>query len=481
MALDPSAYIGALQQNIRQRPLSWEGAVRAKTITDADLKKIKGVDKVRKEQRKQALDADTKGYVALFLGDGDAPSIFQAASQRPELVQYLLVLAGDLIEDNPDFVSALIKHPNPYQHLLPLLKPTNPDDTKPQILILTSALLSKLLSAAVLASDNPSPNVEDALTQLYLYLAGLAKSSDAELKDIAVQEFSAVLRTKFSRALFWKLRKDTVAPLFEILRAAAGANSKDSDSTLWSGEGSVRSVPESGLAGGVGIQLLYHVLLVLWQLSFEGTAVGDGLQDEHDILILYVHLLRISPKEKATRLLLSTLVNLLSTNRNTLLPTAVLARLPAALQIVSSRHHSDPDLLEDLTALTEMIDEYTKTQTTFDEYAAEVRSGHLRWSPPHRSATFWSENARRIIEENNGELPRKLAEILGKPWDTDKQVLAIGCNDIACLVKEVPEKRPVLERLGLKARVMELMVEPDETVRWESLRAVGEWLRYSFE
>ena len=30
-------------------------------------------------------------------------------------------------------------------------------------------------------------------------------------------------------------------------------------------------------------------------------------------------------------------------------------------------------------------------------------------------------------------------------------------------------------------RVMELMQEADESVRWESLRAVGEWLRYSFE
>jgi len=33
------------------------------------------------------------------------------------------------------------------------------------------------------------------------------------------------------------------------------------------------------VAGGVGIQLLYRVLLVIWQLSFEGELVGDGLQE----------------------------------------------------------------------------------------------------------------------------------------------------------------------------------------------------------
>lgn len=202
---------------------------------------------------------------------------------------------------------------------------------------------------------------------------------------------------------------------------------------------------------------------------------------DYEIVPLYTQLLRLSPKEKTTRLLVSTLYNLLSSNRTTLLPTATLARLPALLQNLGGRHLSDEDLLEELKNLNEMLDEYTKTQTTFDEYAAEVNSGHLRWSPPHRNPTFWAENARKILDFEKGELPKKLAEIMAKPWDNDKQVLAIACNDVGWLVKEVPEKRVQLEKLGLKGRVMELMAEPDESVRWESLRAVGEWLRYSFE
>jgi V-type H+-transporting ATPase subunit H len=189
----------------------------------------------------------------------------------------------------------------------------------------------------------------------------------------------------------------------------------------------------------------------------------------------------LSPKEKITRLLLSTLLNLLTANRATLLPAAVLAKLPTALGNLKSKHLTDADLLEDLNALTTLLDEYTATQTTFDEYAAEIRTGHLRWSPVHRSETFWRENARKIFEENKGELIRALADILAKEWDNDKQVLAIGCNDVACLVREVPEKRPVLEKAGLKGRVMELMDDANEAVKWESLRAVGEWLRYSFQ
>jgi V-type H+-transporting ATPase subunit H len=148
---------------------------------------------------------------------------------------------------------------------------------------------------------------------------------------------------------------------------------------------------------------------------------------------------------------------------------------------LGSRHLSDTDLLEDLESLKTMLEDYTKTKTTFDEYVAEVRSGHLRWSPPHRSQVFWAENARKILELDGGEIPRKLAEIMQKPWDNDKQVLAIACNDIGALVKEVPEKRYQLEKVGLKRRVMELMQSDDEEVRWESLRALGGWLKYSFE
>jgi V-type H+-transporting ATPase subunit H len=214
----------------------------------------------------------------------------------------------------------------------------------------------------------------------------------------------------------------------------------------------------------------------VWQLI--GFADHDR---EHDIIELYTQLLRLSPKEKTTRLLLATLNNLLVTNRTTLLPVAVFLRLPALLSNLSGRHLTDPDLLEDLTSLSELLEEYTKTQTTFDEYAAELQSGHLRWSPPHRNPTFWRENARRILEEERGALPKKLTEIIAKSWENDKQVLAIACNDVGNLVKEVPERRTQLEKLGLKARVMELMNDRDESVRWESLRAVGEWLRYSFD
>ncbi|KAL9587305.1 MAG: hypothetical protein Q9212_000352 [Teloschistes hypoglaucus] len=480
MSLDPPTYLNSLQNNIRARPIPWEGAVRAGTITDNDLKRIKAVDKVRKDQRRQTVEADTDAYRSLLLGGDQGKSVLESAAKRADVIQYILVLAADLVNDVPSLAPALLEHSSPYKPFLPLLShSTNPEDPIP---LLTSSFLASLISAAQSDFPKSNPQTDEALPKLYTYLSTLTKSQDSGLQDIAVQEYSALLRTKKARELFWKQRQDTLNPLIDILRAAAGAG-RDSDSTMWSGGTSIRSATEAGLGGGVGLQLLYHVLLAIWQLSFEGSLIGKDLENEQEILALYTQLLRLSPKEKTTRLLLSTVFNLInpSANRSDLLPTATTVRLPVLLTNLKARHLTDPDLLEDLESLTSMLADYTSSQTTFDEYASEVQTGHLRWSPPHRDANFWRENARRILDENQSELPKKLMEIMQKKWENDKQVLAIACNDIAWLVKEAPEKRVQLEKLGVKARVMELMADENEGVRWESLRAVGEWLRYSFE
>ena len=98
MSFDPPQHIVSLQNNIRSRPISWEGAVRAKTITEADLKKVKSIDKVRKEQRKSTIEGSPEDYVDLFLGSDNGPSIFQAAAKRADIVHYMLVLLGDILD-----------------------------------------------------------------------------------------------------------------------------------------------------------------------------------------------------------------------------------------------------------------------------------------------------------------------------------------------------------------------------------------------
>lgn len=78
--------------------MSWEGAVRAKTITEGQLKQIKSIDKVRREQRRQTIESAVETYVQLFFGGDNVQSIFEAAAKREDIIQYSLVLVGDIIE-----------------------------------------------------------------------------------------------------------------------------------------------------------------------------------------------------------------------------------------------------------------------------------------------------------------------------------------------------------------------------------------------
>lgn len=119
-----------------------------------------------------------------------------------------------------------------------------------------------------------------ALPVIFTYLSGLAKSTDAGLQDIAVQEYSALLFGKIAREQFWQQASETIGPLIDILHAAAGINGGNSSASLWSGNSSSRNNGfEGSLGGGVGLQLLYHVLLVMWQMSFEAEEIGDDLNE----------------------------------------------------------------------------------------------------------------------------------------------------------------------------------------------------------
>lgn len=72
--------------------------MRAGNITDDHLKKIKAVDKVRKEQRLQTVEADLEGYTSLLAGGPSGKSVLDSAARRTDIVQYILVLASDLIQ-----------------------------------------------------------------------------------------------------------------------------------------------------------------------------------------------------------------------------------------------------------------------------------------------------------------------------------------------------------------------------------------------
>jgi V-type H+-transporting ATPase subunit H len=98
MSLDPPTHLASLQINIRQRPIPWDGAVRAGNLTEEQLAQIRAVDKAKRDARKQTVEANLDAYCSLFVGGPGKKSVLELATKRQDVVQYILVLLSDLLE-----------------------------------------------------------------------------------------------------------------------------------------------------------------------------------------------------------------------------------------------------------------------------------------------------------------------------------------------------------------------------------------------
>ena len=150
-------------------------------------------------------------------------------------------------------------------------------------------------------------------------------------------------------------------------------------------------------------QLHYNAMLCFWLVSFDAESVKMILQKWSSIVPLTVSICRATTKEKVIRMGVGLWRNLLEMEKNVVLPVLIGSR---ALEFISNcvkKNFTDPDLSIDLHHVHEELEKAITKLTTFDEYAGELKSGSLDWTPPHKSILFWKDNANRL-HENNGEL-----------------------------------------------------------------------------
>ncbi|KAI5798935.1 armadillo-type protein [Geopyxis carbonaria] len=467
MSLTTSNVLAELHTNIRTRPVPWEAYVRSNIVTDADVKKIKAIDKVPRDKRADIVNKDGQGYARLVLGS-DGVLQNSVTKSRGDIIQYMLMWTGDLLSDVPGFAHSLLALPKPYDLLISLLR--GHDAPVP---LLASAVLTTLLSTALTSSSKVGEDVKDALPKFYHYLCGVSRGGDHHEQDLAIQSYVSLLRTSYARTTFWYMREETANPLYRILHEAAhgsGSSNVGNDRNALGGSNIVQ--------GGVPLQLLYHVLLTVWELTFEESVAEDLNQRYDDLIPAITDILRSSIKEKITRVCLALLANLATKSPSTNLPALLLTGILPHLQTLSTRFNSDsdPDLTADLSTLIAALEAFESEQTTLSSYKLEVMATHLRWSPPHRNEAFWKKHAREILDDK--ELVHALAKALAT--SVDKTVLAVAANDVGVLVREVPYARKRWEELGVKARVMELMGDTDAEVRYEALKAVQGFLQTAF-
>ncbi|OLL25566.1 V-type proton ATPase subunit H [Neolecta irregularis DAH-3] len=439
-------YLEELAANLRARPIPWEGYQRAGLISEVDLKKIKAVDGNNRGRRLQVVQEDGIGYAELTLG-------LMQKTKRIDIQQYVLVLAGDLISEVDGWVNVLLSLQEnnsdlPYSPLLKLLfqdvwlaylcRHLKSDDES--VTLLAAKVLAFVLSA------DPNPPI-DVMRSFLEYAANLNASRDTVHQDLAVQAYSGVLKSDEVRLLFWEIEK-CPTNLIVALKKNNG-----------------------------GVQLQYNILLVIWLLSFQPSLARE-VNKKYDVVLLLSDILKSAIKEKITRVALAIFRNLIKNAPEENLLAMLVARVLDLTNNLAKRKWSDTEIIEDLQFINEELTCNFEQLTTFDEYTSEVESGHLSWTPPHRNMDFWGQNAVRFAEYDNSLL-KQLTNLLKS--SNDALVLAVAAHDLGQYLKYVPDGRSVLQNLGAKERIMELMGHPDSDVRYEALSAVQVFMTHAWQ
>ncbi|CAO3588003.1 unnamed protein product [Absidia cylindrospora] len=296
--------------------------------------------------------------------------------------------------------------------------------------------------------NKSSPCPEKAeLYELSTWLAQQLASTNKDVVDISVQELESLLRVREYRLAFWNT-PNAVKNLVALL---------DKNGTP---------------------QMQYQIIFCLWLLTFE-THIASEINDKYDIIVSLVDIAKGAVKEKVIRVAIATLRNLVQKAPAQNLAAMLVVKLLPFTENLSARKWSDADILEDVDYLKERLQENFQSLTTFEQYASEVETGKLEWSPPHKSDVFWKENTHKL-EEHNFQLLRSLARILST--STNAVVLAVAANDIGHYVKFASRQgKKLLQEIGAKQRIMELMTHEDQDVRYQALSSVQKLMHQAWE
>ncbi|XP_054267522.1 V-type proton ATPase subunit H isoform X1 [Macrosteles quadrilineatus] len=237
----------------------------------------------------------------------------------------------------------------------------------------------------------------------------------------------------------------------------------------------------SVLSGRVNFQIQYQLIFCIWVLTFNPKLAER--MNKFNVIPILADILSDCVKEKVTRIILAVFRNLIEKPEDGSVAkehciAMVQSKVLKQLSILEQRKFDDEDIVEDVSFLNEKLQASVQDLSSFDEYATEVKSGRLEWSPVHRSAQFWRENAGRLNEKNY-ELLRILIHLLEN--SRDALVLSVASFDIGEYVRHYPRGKHVIEQLGGKQLVMQLLSHEDPNVRYEALLAVQKLMVHNWE
>ncbi|XP_076340120.1 V-type proton ATPase subunit VhaSFD [Tachypleus tridentatus] len=433
------AATSVLQQrtnDIRSQRVNWQSYLQSQMISQEDYNFVVAFDASTPEQRETILCSQRAQCARTFLN-------LLGHISKDQTIQYILIMIDDMLQEDKARVEIFKEYSKKKRETVwsPFLNLLNRHDGF--IMNMTSRILAKIACWSRELMDG---------SDLHFYLTWLKD----QLRMPANEYIQSV-----ARCLQMMLRIDEYRLAFIAV---------DGISTL-----------VTVLAGRVNFQIQYQLVFCLWVMTFN-TNLAEKM-NKFNIIPILADILSESVKEKVTRIILATFRNLIEKPEDSDVSkdnaiAMVQCKVLKQLDILQGRKFDDPDIMEDIEFLNDKLLASVQDLSSYDEYTTEVKSGRLEWSPVHNSEKFWRENAVRLNEKNY-ELLKILTHLLENT--KDPLVLSVASHDIGEYVRHYPRGKHVIEQLGGKHLVMQLLTHEDPNVRYEALLCVQKLMVHNWE
>ncbi|CAH0564003.1 unnamed protein product [Brassicogethes aeneus] len=479
--IDMLAATSVLQQratDIRNQKVNWQSYFQSQMISQEDFNFIVAFDTHDSHKREGLLHSDPDQCAQTFLN-------LLGHVSKDQTLQYILVLMDDMLQEDRSRVEIFHNYANKKKESVwgPFLNLLNRQDG------FITNMTSRIIAKIACWSHTPMER-----SDLHFYLTWLKDQLKTQYGQIA----NAILQAELVKSPKGEEPKEHYHEVNFSIDEKQGSQEISNNEFIQSVARCLQmmlriddyrfafvsvdgiSTLLSVLSGRVNFQVQYQLIFCLWVLTFNPLLAEK--MNKFNVIPILADILSDSVKEKVTRIILAVFRNLIEKPDDLQVAkehciAMVQCKVLKQLAILEQRKFDDEDLIGDVEFLTERLQSSVQDLSSFDEYATEVKSGRLEWSPVHKSK-FWRENAQRLNEKNY-ELLRILIHLL--ETSKDPLVLSVASFDIGEYVRHYPRGKHVIEQLGGKQLVMQLLAHEDPNVRYEALLAVQKLMVHNWE
>lgn len=500
-----STHFNEIRGSVHARTVAWDALVRSSEISEADatiakhlessllaIQQTSGPSSAASSVRtatpsSQALDHITSTEVESLLNLLRLSDNVDCVKAASNLISELL--SSDISTLALDTISYFAENPAELETLFDLsFKPQFDNQT---ILISSFNMVSLLVQPSIEA-----PNLVQRLITNEKFISIFNNTQQMDTCYVFVRLLGELCTVRKYRKLVWANETLFLPTIFRIISGSrpgtvANTNTNPAAATTAGGMDTAEHVVIVNTnANNLGIQLQYYSLLLVWLLTFDAKIANEMTIKYLNEFLNLLKLVKVTIKQKVSRVSIAILLQCCSKEvrgHKTFIKNLILLGngIPT-LDSLSGRKYSDEELREDIMALKGILEEEYEALTSFDEYAAELNSKLLCWSPPHIDNGFWTDNIDKF-KSNNWKIFKQLISLLiefKKKNEVDngsRTTLQILLNDITHVIDYLPESVAVLNQMNGKVVIMELMNNSDSRVKYEALKATQAIIGYKMK